>query len=303
MGSMPYKIVEVPEHAPSQLEQLGSKAKFWFRAADGTRTLFKEGYPGSGEHWAEKVACEVARGLGLPHAAYELAVWRGRVGVVSPTVVPKGGRLIHGNELLARVVPEYEASKRFRASQHTLGRVFAVLRSPRIGAPVGWTRPPGVENAIGIFIGYLLLDALIGNQDRHHENWGLIKLPEVGLTLAPTFDHASSLGRNETDAARVERLDTKDAGRSVASYVRRAKSGLYKSQTSRKPLTTFDAFLEGAAMNPDAAAYWRDSVDGLSPVALESIVSCLPAAVLTEPARTFALQIMLENRLRLLASE
>jgi hypothetical protein len=126
---MPYEIVEVSLEAPSQLEQLGTKAKFWFRAADGTRTLFKEGYPDSGEHWAEKVACEVARNLGLPHAEYELATWNGRVGVVSPTVVPKGGRLIHGNELLARVLQEYDESKRFRARQHTLGRVLAVLRS------------------------------------------------------------------------------------------------------------------------------------------------------------------------------
>lgn len=300
---MPYPIVEVPEDAPSQLEQLGSKAKFWFRAANGTRTLFKEGYPGSGEHWAEKVACEVARGLGIPHAEYELAVWNGRVGVVSPTIVPEGGRLIHGNELLARVVPEYEENKRFRASQHTLGRVFAVLRSPRIGTPVGWVRPPGVDNAVGVFIGYLLLDALIGNQDRHHENWGLIKLPEAGLALAPTYDHASSLGRNETDAARVERLTTKDAGRSVGSYARRAKSGLYKTHASLTPLTTFDAFLEGASMTPVATAYWRSRLDQLTPAVLESIVGRVPSAVLSEPGREFALALTLENRKRLLASE
>jgi len=42
---MEYRIVTVASDAGSQLEQLGTKAKFWFRAADGTRTLFKEGYP------------------------------------------------------------------------------------------------------------------------------------------------------------------------------------------------------------------------------------------------------------------
>ncbi|MBV5273610.1 MAG: hypothetical protein JZU52_08190 [Lamprocystis purpurea] len=106
---MEYRIVTVASDAGSQLEQLGTKAKFWFRAADGTRTLFKEGYPGSGEHWAEKLACEVARGLNLPHADYELAVWNQRPGVVSPTIVPTGGQLIHGNELLARTHAGYDA--------------------------------------------------------------------------------------------------------------------------------------------------------------------------------------------------
>lgn len=300
---MQYAIVEVPLDAPSQLEQLGSKAKFWFRSADDVRTLFKEGYPGSGEHWAEKVACEVARGLGLPHAEYELAFWNGRAGVISPTIVPQGGRLIHGNELLARVVPEYEETKQFRASQHTLTRVVAVLRSPRIGPPLGWARPPEVENAVGVFLGYLLMDALIGNQDRHHENWGLIKLPNASLTLAPTFDHASSLGRNETDAARMERLTTNDAGRSVASYARRARSGLYKTHASLTPLTTFAAFLEGASMTPVAAAYWRSRLDQLVPAVLESIVGRVPSAFLSEPGRKFALALMLENRKRLLVSE
>jgi hypothetical protein len=285
------------------LEQRGTKAKFWFRAADGTRTLFKEGYPDSGEHWAEKVACEVARGLGLPHAEYELATWNGRMGVVSPTVVPKGGRLIHGNELLARVLPEYDKTKRFRASQHTLGRVSAVLRSPRVGTPLGWERPPDVHNTVGVFVGYLLLDALIGNQDRHHENWGLIKAPGAGLSLSPTFDHASSLGRNELDAERIERLTTKDSGRGVAHYVRRARSGLYRTQSSRAPLTTLDAFLESRSMNPAAAAYWQKRLGKLSPEALRSIVWSLPSAVVSEPTRLFALEIMLQNRKRLLASE
>lgn len=294
-------IVEVPLDAPSQLEQLGSKAKFWFRAADGTLTLFKEGYPGSGEHWAEKIACDVARCLALPHAQYELAVWNGRPGVVSRTIVPEGGRLIHGNELLAKVLPGYEETKRFSARQHTLTRVLAVLGSPRIGTPMGWTCPPAVGNASGVFVGYLMLDALIGNQDRHHENWALIKLPKIGLTLAPTFDHASSLGRNELDALRIERLNTRDAGRGIATYVRRAHSGLYKSQASRKPLTTLDAYIEAASRNQLASAYWRERLGDLSASALKTIVTHLPPSVLSEPAGEFALQIMLQNRSRLLA--
>lgn len=300
---MTYKIVEVAPDAPSQLEQLGTKAKFWYRAADGTRTLFKEGYPGSGEHWAEKLACEVARGLDLPHADYDLAVWNDRPGVVSPTIVPTGGRLIHGNELLAHVLPDYDQTRRFRSPQHTLSRVLAVLRSSRVGTPVGWMCSAAVGNAAGVFVGYLLLDALIGNQDRHHENWGLVNAPASGLTLAPTFDHASSLGRNETDAVRVERLTTRDAGRSLATYVRRARSGLYKSKVSDRPMTTFDAFIEAAALHPAAAAYWRTRLDALAASVLESMVHALPATFLTETAGRFALQIMLENRIRLLELE
>lgn len=66
------------------------------------------------------------------------------------------------------------------------------------------------------------LDALIGNTDRHQENWGVI---EAGRRrLSPTFDHASSLGFLLDDSARVERLTTADRDRDVSAYAERARS-------------------------------------------------------------------------------
>lgn len=58
---------------PEREEQLGSKRKFWFRHTDGQRWLFKYARPRTGEHWAEKVAADVAEALQLPHARVELA--------------------------------------------------------------------------------------------------------------------------------------------------------------------------------------------------------------------------------------
>ena len=45
------------------------------------------------------------------------------------------------------------------------------------------------------FVGYVLLDAWIANQDRHHENWGALRHGDE-LRLAPTFDHGASLVNN-----------------------------------------------------------------------------------------------------------
>ncbi len=134
-------------------------------------------------------------------------------------------------------------------------------------------------------------------------NGMILKAPGMGLRLAPTFDHASSLGRNETDAVREERLNTRDAGRSVATYVCRARSGLYKSQASSKPLSTLDAFVNAGSMQTTAASFWLERLARLAPSLLESMVREVPTELLTEPARNFALQIMLENRQRLLALE
>lgn len=50
--------------------------------------------------------------------------------------------------------------------------------------------------------------------------------------MAPTFDHASSLGRNESDERRIERLHTKDEGFNVQAYVKRAKTPIYDAQSN-----------------------------------------------------------------------
>ncbi len=300
---MTYPIIELAEDAPTQLEQLGTKAKFWYRDEKGRRMLFKEGRPRTGENWAEKVCCEICRLLELPHAEYDFAVWKGRKGVITPTFVPKGGRLVLGNELLARIVEDYDQTKRFRARQHTVRTVMAIASISEVGFPKGWKPATSIEDAAGVFVGYLMLDALVSNQDRHHENWGVIFLPEEGVFFAPTFDHASSLGRNETDAGRTERLTTKDKGRSVEAYVRRAKSAFYASYSNSKPLTTLDALREAAKIRPEAADYWLEQLNKIGNKDYRSILMEIPDTEISTPARDFAGRMLQINANRILQSD
>ena len=146
------------------------------------------------------------------------------------------GSLVHGNELLLEADTNYPSDGRnFRVAQHTLNRILSVLAQPFIGLPPGFTPEVNIVTATDVFIGYLLLDALIANTDRHHANWGILLRPSQGEFArpgcAPTFDHASSLGRELTDAAgtklRPLRRDQtiigyleSDAGRSGISPVK-----------------------------------------------------------------------------------
>ena len=210
-----YPIIEVPPDADEKLEQLGTKRKFWFRRADGTHCLFKEGRPTTGENWAEKVSCEIAGMLEMPRADYDLATWKCHRGVVTKTFVPDGGRMVFANELLARAAKEYDQTI-YRPRQYTVNVAHAIVRHPIVMAPIGYDWPLRGSVGGGIFTGYLMLDALISNQDRHHENWGVILTPDRLITLSPTYDHAACLGRNESDEARRRRLSTTDQGGNVA---------------------------------------------------------------------------------------
>ena len=300
---MTFPIVTVSPDSSTQLEQLGTKAKFWYQFDENPKALFKAGRPGTGENWSEKICCELARLLGLPHAEYELALWRGTKGVISPSLVPKNGRLILGNELLAKVDTSYETAARYKTTQHILRRVIAVLQQSTIviGTPTGWVCPPQVSDAVGVFAGYLLLDALVCNQDRHHENWGLIATPENGLTLAPTFDHASSLGRNETDATRKNRLNTRDKGYSVEKYVEKALSGFFENKSSTKAMSTVEAFHDCAKANVRAGQYWLDRLYALKDSDFSDILSSIPGEFISPEARDFANAMLRINRNRLLS--
>ena len=297
---MTYPIITISPDSSTQLEQLGTKAKFWYQIDENHKALFKIGRPGTGENWSEKVCCEVASALGLPHAKYELALWRGKKGIVSPSLVPNNGRLILGNELLTKVYNTYDPAIRYKTTQHILRRVNAVLQVPTVGMPSGWISPPQVTNATGVFSGYLLLDALVCNQDRHHENWGLISIPEQGLVLAPTFDHASSLGRNETDENRSKRLKTKDRGFSVESYVEKARSGFFENITSKKAMSTLDAFRECAKANVEAGQYWLERLNALKDSDFSDILNDVPDNFISSEARDFAHAMLRINRNRLL---
>jgi hypothetical protein len=293
-----YRIVSVPDEAADLHEQLGTKPKFWFRGVD---CLFKEGRPGTGDDWSEKVASELCDLLRLPHAIYDLAVWRGKRGVVCPTFVPEGGRLVHGNELLAEVVSAYPTRQFFRVRQYTLNSVLAVIEDDRIKVPIGWDTRYGVTSALDVFIGYLMFDAWIANQDRHHENWALVVSMEPAIHLAPTYDHASSLGSNEIDKNRKDRLTTHDKGRSIERYVERAQSAFFLSPSSSKPLSTLDAFFEVGKVRPEAAKSWLESLMDVSWRDVEMIFEQIPHNLISDVAIEFALKMLDLNRGRLLA--
>jgi HipA-like C-terminal domain len=299
-----YPVIAVPDEAGDILEQLGTKPKFWFSDANSNRYLFKlnrsEGEDATGEDWSEKVASELCKLLGLPHAEYEFATWKGQHGVASLSFAPPRGRLVAGNEILVQLDKAYPKERFYRVRQHTLRLVLAIIKQNVIQSPLGWNSFGNIGSALDVFVGYLLLDAWIANQDRHHENWGFIVSPERTIHLAPTFDHASSLGWNERDSTRLQRLTTRDMRRGVDQYVDKALSAFFSSPTSSKPMTTLDVFSEAARLNPRAAKAWLERLTEISENDVARIFDQIPNDRISDAARRFAMKMLELNQKRLL---
>lgn len=305
-----FPIINV-EHDAEHDEPMGTKFKFWFSQSD-KEWLFKQGRPTTGEDWAEKIASELADLLGVSHANYELAVWQDKPGVVSSNFLPRNGLLAHGNEILHRMLHDYPdgaGSNRqfYHVSQHTLEVVLNVIDIPTsIHLPWDWSPPLGITTAVDTFVGYLLLDAWIGNTDRHDQNWAVIlnvtphPLQDDTLHLAPTYDHASSLGRNVSDEDRQTRLTTADTGFSVQAYAEKAVSAFFETAQCSKPMTTFDTFRLAAQRYPEAANIWLDRLGTISQNDLAGLLGRIPPHRISPPAIDFALKILDINSARLL---
>ncbi|WP_051023811.1 HipA domain-containing protein [Thiorhodovibrio frisius] len=143
------------------------------------------------------------------------------------------------------------------------------------------------------------MDAWIANQDRHHENWGLIN-HEKRIYLAPTFDHAASMGQNETDATREKRLTTRDHGRHIRHYVTKARSAIYDQRTSKKPLTTLALFELAAHKSPRAGATWLKRLAQVREESVQSIFDELSPKDASPLAKEFAQTLLSLNQMRLL---
>ena len=288
-----YPIIEVREDwllSPEERQEaMGSKDKFWYRPEeDSTRWLFKYPQGISGEHWAEKIAEQLARLLDIPHARVELAQFAGSRGSVAESFVSGELELFHGNQILAGIVQGYDPYMRFGQSNHTLENIWLAL--DHIFEGIGRATEAKLQ-----FAEYVVLDGVIGNTDRHHENWGAIhsKLSEAGTVeyVAPSFDHASSLGRELEDRRRAMLIAENRVGR----YSGRGRGGIYWFQTDRRGPSPTNLVLLATERYPELFRPTLAKLDSISDDSLREIVERTPRDWMSQTARDFAIALMRYN--------
>lgn len=294
-----FEIISIPENARENTEDTGTKEKFWFQDSQLGLCLYKKARKNTGEDWAEKITAELCKLLNIPHAEYELAVYQNEKGVVSKSFLPNNARLVLGNEILADQFSDYP-QEISNPSNHTLDNIFTAFhKNLSLNLPLNWQPVEGIKTAIDTFIGYLLLDAWIGNSDRHHENWAFINLRGKDY-LAPTYDHGSSLGRNESDEKRKARLHTKDKGYTVEAYANKCSSCLYDKVEAKK-LKTFNAFVYAAEKYPQSAKIWLNNLEKIFSDNILNLWQCFPDNYISPIAVEFARKILEINQNKLLS--
>jgi hypothetical protein len=286
-----FAVLDVTGWELDRIEAVGDSAEVWLSGADGAAWLYKPRppYAHAGADWAERVTTEIAGMLTLPAARVELVRRGAERGTISRNVRPDDWELQHGALLLAERDESFQIQSAARHG-HDLTAIQAVLQDV-LSPP----RSPD-EPAFDVFAGYLLLDALVANPDRHEMNWAVLRPPSGGgpMRLSPTWDHGSALGHNLTDAFR-ERAHEQDR---VEQWASNGRAHRFDARTDGR-LSLVELAARGMSLaSPKAQVRWWSALEGLQEATMATCVARVPE--LSDVAVTFTSLLLRTNRRRLL---
>lgn len=205
-------VLDVSDWVPDEdypIFQIGTRSKSLLIApkpgsADyirpGHRYLFKESDPRyPNQYWAEILAYAVGNAVDVSVPA-AFAATNSATGISGALISwfydgadEKSGlvRFFPGGDYFKRLIPNFD----FKVGrQHNLVTALRLLKA---------FRNSGLPSPVAYWGRVLAFDALIGNTDRHQENWGLLWTWCRGQrrpAFAPAFDNGTSLGNEILEA-------------------------------------------------------------------------------------------------------
>ena len=266
-------------------EPLGETRKRWFvEPSTDQRWLYKPNRPNRSqdEGSCEVAASRIAKLFGIPAASVGLAQYGETTGCISQNVIADP---THEMDEAASYLVEFTKNFNPRDKQsrgHSTATIRALLE--QLQGPVG--HDPTLS-AADWFAGYLLFDALIGNTDRHSQNWAVETTQSGELHLAPSFDHATSLGISNRGKKRDHLLESPHL---VPNFAAQATAHRFEMSSSISMVDFACSFL--ARRSPHAQVHWHLQMINFP---TSKAIDLLRSSRMSVPATTLAANIIQIN--------
>lgn len=315
-SASPWARLDVSDWAVVQVEKAATSVATWLEEpATGDRWLHKDTViPGTGleqgEDWSEVISSRVGSAMSIPCAETRLCLRAGRRGSLSRNIRPPAHSLYNGYVLLDECeevtdyfphiegVPGVDPLRpEVKRPGHRIDNIKKALSAAR--PPTAFSGPSELD-AFDLFAGYLLFDALVANRDRHEQNWAML-VPDLltkPVRLAPSYDHASSLGYNLTNEARLREL-SRDGG--ISRWAAGGTAWRFEHTGSAKRAESLVSLAARAVAecSSDGAMFWRETMNDLNLDDLLTSVRGSAVAEMSEEASTFACELLEHNLRRL----
>jgi len=214
----PWSTVDVSDWVMEIEEPRGRRVKGWYKRP-GDERLWLRKTPRSSRPFevvTEIIGLRLAKAVGIAAPSAHACTWQrgedvAKGIVVRSFLVGPEESLIPGVEVLEGLHSDYH---RTAHEAHSLARVRRA-----VAAQEGPTQGEHLRPLMEI----LLLDAWIGNGDRHQENWGFVR-DHQALRIAPTYDVAACLGSELKADHHLLKNDKRTRDR-VLDYIRKCPSG------------------------------------------------------------------------------
>lgn len=157
------------------------------------------------EFWMEIIASKIGEELGFNTLQYDIACHKGIIGCLSKSMIDTNvNKLSEGVNYLRGFDPNYNPDDKESYAKYTFTFIEKALDDYRL------------KNCMFHLVKTIIFDSLIGNGDRHQENWGFI-VPNIidnkvfrfiyrilgqqkhKSMYAPIYDSGSCLGRELTE--------------------------------------------------------------------------------------------------------
>lgn len=240
------------------------------------------------EFWSEIIASEIGYTLGFNILRYDVARKDDRLGCLSKSMIdPQNEELQEGYKWLTGFDSGYDIKDDKAYTFQLINRLL--------------TKQFAKEGFIRDMIEIIVFDSIIGNEDRHQENWSIIvtttkqankdnifrkrkAVTESSYRFAPIYDSGSSMGRELTDEkvaimlADNIRLD---------AYVRRGRSEIHwegerNKQKHLELIRKVSSFgyksIVSDIIGSIRARYKEGDIENI----INNIDSCLPEGLRTE---------------------
>jgi len=297
--------LEVSDWVVLRVEQRGSSRNLWLEQPETKAawlhkdTVIPSNGIEQGEDWSEVISTQVARLLGIPAAQTRLCRRMGRRGSLSLSIHRDGYSLNEGQVVMERAnLPDYFPHLEGRPAidpdrpgvkrpGHSLANIRTALTE--VGAPDPFEGPCELTG-FDVFAGYLVLDALIANSDRHEHNWAVLtpQLTTKLELLAPTYDHASSLGFNLMDDRRAACLGDRQR---LEKWAQEGRATRFEHSGS--PVTLVQHAVNAIRLcQPAGADWWRDQVERLTLEPVQEPLRSRAIPEMSDRASTFASELL-----------